>query len=163
MANASSYRRDLRGKRPSPGPFTSPPAQGCPRFTPIRRAPRRIAGEIQTHSGTVDVPRIAFYSCRLTEPDSLEVPSLPCRKQNRYFASHLPERFSRTGTGTVLLLSASGPFCFRPGRTFRVFPGPPGFQANSPFHLFRPDNGHPLVATKTDLRFFYPLHERHAP
>ena len=164
MANASSYRKNLRGKRPSPGRFTSPPAQGCPRF--IRYGALRGVSRVNTdtflHGGCSPyrfslLPpdrarpfhhRLAASRTGISRPICLNV-----------FPGREPVRFS------FCLPPARSPFrpgCTRrnvPGRLFAFSRNRPVFRQTPHSIFFGPDNGHPLVATKDRSPFFYPLHE----
>ena len=150
MANASSYRKNLRGKRPSPGRFTSPPAQGCPRF--IRYGALRGVSRVNTNTfrhGGCSPYRFLF----LLPPD-----------RARPFHHRLAA--SRTGISRPICLNVfldgnryGSPFVclrpvLRPGQTFRVFPELAGFQANAPFHLFRPGQRPPTCGDKRQISVF---------
>ena len=136
----------------------------CPRFIRYGDASRRIAGEYRHtfRHGGCSPPRFSFLP-----PDRAR------QFHHRLAASRAgipPERFfpdgNRCGSSFICLRPVlhSGRVYApkRPGRTFRVFPEPAGFQANAPFHLFRPGQ-RPLVATKDKSPFFIPSMKRHAP
>ena len=159
MANASSYRKNLRGKRPSPGRFTSPPAQGCPRF--IRYGALRGVSRVNTN--TFRHGGCSPYRFLFLPPDRAR-PFHHCLAASRtgisrpiclnVFPGREPVRFS---------------FCLPPARSpsradFSRFPGTGRFSGKRPIPSFpaRTTATH-LWQQKTDLRFFIPSMNRHAP
>ena len=159
MANASSYRKNLRGKRPSPGRFTSPPAQGCPRF--IRYGALRGVSRVNTN--TFRHGGCSPYRFLFLPPD-----------RARPFHHRLAA--SRTGISRPICLNVFPgrepvrfSFCLPPARSpsradFSRFPGTGRFSGKRPIPSFsaRTTATH-WWRQKTDLRFFIPSMKRHAP